>query len=187
MKQIEVDIDVFAAIWQRREPGEDSENSILRRLLVAADRRSISHAIAPTQAEAKTSKLERGAEFNKETDMGKIRWVDDIRTVLIAMGGRAYLDNIYRAVEERRRAGGRSVPRTLDAVVRRTLEDHSSNSATFEALICFVWLVGANGRSDEECTLLISENPGGNAGVFPCSGELSSSASGTSPRRVRPA
>ena len=69
--------------------------------------------------------------------MGKIRWVDDVRAALRALGGSATLHEIYKATAARRREGNRSVPRTLEATVRRTLEDHSSDSANFRGADLF--------------------------------------------------
>jgi hypothetical protein len=62
-----------------------------------------------------------------------MRWVDDIVTALRRLGGKGTLDEIYRTTKDIRQSGGRSVPRTFDAVVRRTLEDHSSDSANHRA------------------------------------------------------
>lgn len=63
--------------------------------------------------------------------MGKIRWVDDVFEAIQRLGGTATLHSIYREVENIRRNAGRSVPKTLDATIRRTLEDHSSDSANY--------------------------------------------------------
>jgi hypothetical protein len=42
------------------------------------------------------------------------------------------LSRIYEAVEQVRRENHRSVPRTLEATIRRTLEDHSSESNNYK-------------------------------------------------------
>lgn len=76
-------------------------------------------------------------ESNMKNFSGKIRWVDDVRASLVALGGSASLHAIYRDVEARRRKGNRSLPRTLEATVRRTLEDHSSDSANFRSADLF--------------------------------------------------
>jgi len=68
---------------------------------------------------------------------GKVRWVDDVRTALTKMGGEASLHSIYREVECIRREAGRSIPKTLEAVIRRTLEDHSSDSANYRGVDLF--------------------------------------------------
>jgi hypothetical protein len=58
-------------------------------------------------------------------------WRDDVRLALGLLGGRASLFRIYREVERLRRDAGRSMPLELEATVRRTLEDHSSDSANY--------------------------------------------------------
>ena len=50
----------------------------------------------------------------------------------IDRGHGAGLAEIYKRVEEVRRAPGRSVPKSLDAVVRGTLEENSSDSEKFK-------------------------------------------------------
>ncbi len=59
---------------------------------------------------------------------GKVRWVDDVAYSLKELGGAATLHRIYRKVEEVRKMAGRSVPKSLDATVRQTIESHSSDS-----------------------------------------------------------
>ncbi len=147
MREIEVDTDVFAAIWTKRRGSEATENQILRRLLLGSEaklnlerkpksRLGVSEVSASTEVKTSNQKVTT-TQTKKESEMGKIRWVDDIRAVLNDLGGRASLHQIYKAVELRRKEGGRSLPRTLEAVVRRTLEDHSSDSANFRAADLF--------------------------------------------------
>lgn len=64
-------------------------------------------------------------------NLAKATWAHDLVSVLQAMGGKARLERIYDAVEKLRRTNGRSVPRTLEATVRRTLENHSSHSDNY--------------------------------------------------------
>lgn len=150
MRQIEVDFDVFAAIWSARRPAETTENEILRRILLNSDRLSASSTASSlgegnisqgdqpfrTAKEVFTSKdveSERSEHWRGET-MGKIRWIDDVRIALRDLGGRASLSRIYKEVEQRRRDGGRSVPISIEATIRRTIEDHSSNSDNFKGV-----------------------------------------------------
>lgn len=146
MRQIEIDLDVFSAIWSKRRPGESNENEVLRRLLLTSDSEVIGNSSMAQriehadEKEVKSSRFE-GFEGKEEMNMGKIRWVDDIQAVLRELGGRASLQRIYREVSSRRSSAGRSVPRTIEAVIRRTLEDHSSDSANFRGKDIFA-LVG---------------------------------------------
>lgn len=150
MKTIEVDLDVFAAIWARRSSGEVCENDVLRRILLKSSGFKENTADGGTPEvdvrsseplEVKTSEAAIEIKPKGERTMGKIRWVDDIQASLASLGGKASLHSIYKAVEQRRRSGGRSTPRTIEAVIRRTLEDHSSDSANFRGVDIFT-LVG---------------------------------------------
>jgi hypothetical protein len=145
-RAIDVDIDVFARLWRLRRQSEQSENDILRRILNEYEeqaRPEESERNSHAMEEAKTSDLEsstssltrRGAEDEEETnampELGKIRWVDDVVTALRKLGGEASLHQIYQTVERLRKSAGRSCPKTLEATVRRTLENHSSDSGNW--------------------------------------------------------
>jgi hypothetical protein len=159
MREITISIDVFATLWALRRPEEQSENEILQRVLreyaefesvatpsASAKSQAISQHRESTEQEdflrvdkevdtsdkTRTFKLPAG-----ESEMGKIRWVDDVRAALRGLGGSASLHEIYKATAVRRRDGNRSIPRTLEATVRRTLEDHSSDSANFRGADIF--------------------------------------------------
>lgn len=119
MRQIDIDTAVFAAIWACRQPGEETENDVLRRVLVEG---KISGAID---------------QHGSEEMLGKVRWVDDIVAVLRDFSGSATLTDIYDAVRIRRKREGRSLTREYKATVRRTLEDHSSDSANYRAADLF--------------------------------------------------
>lgn len=71
------------------------------------------------------------ASGRSETLSGEGTWRDDVRSALQRLGGRASLCQIYKEVEAVRSAAGRSTPRSLEATVRRTLEDHSSDSENY--------------------------------------------------------
>jgi len=158
MRSINVETSVFALIWALREGGEESENEILFRVL--SDYNSIKDSLTKSSMtetektrliskplhqrshsleslEAKSSKITPNQTFDRETPMGKIRWVDDVFEAIRRLGGSATLHSIYKEVEEIRRKAGRSVPKTLDATIRRTLEDHSSDSANYRGTDLF--------------------------------------------------
>lgn len=59
-------------------------------------------------------------------------WRDDVREGLHRLGGEGSLFYIYKEVESLRLAGNRSTPRSLEAVVRRTLEENSSDSESYK-------------------------------------------------------
>lgn len=154
-RTIETETDVFALIWSCRRHGEETENDILRRVLEeylayrtrdrdfpteeSYDRENLHDSKQPEhfreskerKNSEKTPVVHASSQEIEMATIGKIRWVDDVYEALRALGGRAALMNIYREVEKRRRLGNRSVPKTLEATIRRTLEDHSSDSANF--------------------------------------------------------
>lgn len=120
MRSIQIKTDVFSIIWSLRIEGEESEDEILRRVLT--NRQPIDQAVSTTERK------------QEEVDMfGKVRWVDDIVAVLRNLGGSAPLSDIYDEVRSRRKVAGRSITREYQATIRRTLEDHSSDSANHRA------------------------------------------------------
>ncbi|MCD1620305.1 hypothetical protein ACFSDD_06940 [Salipiger marinus] len=150
-RTIEVDLDVFSEIWRRREPNEIAENDVLRRVFglsgdMGPDMRvsTLCHAVKKDERsrateEALTSNCELEQVFNVTRALvGRVRWVDDVELALELLGGVASLHQIYGKVEELRRQGGRSLPPTLQATIRRTIEDHSSDSDNFRGVDLFV-------------------------------------------------
>lgn len=122
MKMIELDTDVFAKIWAHRADGEETENEILRRLLGS-----------PPQARG-----QEGASQHRKDDArissptrARAKWRDDVMQALSDLGGTAALHDIYRKVRAIRRAEGRSLPPSTEAVIRRELENNSSDSDSF--------------------------------------------------------
>ncbi|SIO21735.1 hypothetical protein SAMN02745824_3396 [Parasphingorhabdus marina DSM 22363] len=103
MRQIEVDTDVFASIWAHRAEGEESENDILRRLLVPS---------APGEEEF-------------------ARWRDDVRSAFRCLDGAVELKKIYKKVRDIRAKNGRSLPRNTEAIIRREIEQNSSDSDAY--------------------------------------------------------
>ncbi len=59
-------------------------------------------------------------------------WKDDVCMGLERLGGRASLHQIYEEVRGLRRAAARTIPKTFEAVIRRTLEENSSDSASYK-------------------------------------------------------
>ena len=155
MRQIALDVDVYAMLWAERRPPESDENEIIGRVLrEIVDLRSLiqedngdqtsEHVSLPSMHENDSAKspadrpvvdrITQGTNIQGGGPaFGKMRWVDDVRTALVMLGGEADLEGIYRRVKDIRVSGGRSTPRTLDATVRRTIEDHSSDSENFRS------------------------------------------------------
>ena len=124
MKEILVDLDVFAAIWAARRSPEASENDILRRILLG-------------QKEVKNSNKERldpTCDATQEAKVNvnyKIRWIDDVLDAFRRVGGEAELATIYKLVAEARNSRGEKQISTTEATVRRVIEEHSSDSENF--------------------------------------------------------
>jgi hypothetical protein len=72
-------------------------------------------------------------------------WRGDVQWALERLGGEAALEKIYREVASIRKQARRSLPRTIEATIRRTLEDHSSDSDNFRGdnLFCMPYGKGA--------------------------------------------
>jgi len=122
MREIEVSTSVFSLIWAMRADGEESENEILARVLPLVHSSNAHHR-----------QIESGTMPSGSKGEGKMRWVDDIVTALKRLGGQASLGEIYRTTKGIRQAAGRSLTPKWQATVRRTLEDHSSDSANYRA------------------------------------------------------
>lgn len=127
MRQIEISTDVFSRIWSLRIENEENEDAILRRILSAND--PLDEAPKQPRPELPDSRqpfYERGPRTWSQPT-----WATDLAEVLLALGGKAHLSRIYRDVEAMRQEAGRSVPSSLEATVRRTLENHSSDSRNY--------------------------------------------------------
>lgn len=123
MRSIEISTDVFSRIWALRQPGEDTEDAVLRRVLCEGGREA---AVRDREGAKSASFYDRGPRTWSQPT-----WATDLAEVLQAAGGRARLQQIYDDVRRVRRAAGRSVPKSLTATVRRTLENHSSDSDNY--------------------------------------------------------
>lgn len=123
MRSIEVDTEVFAAIWARRQDGEESENDILRRLLSSNKNILRKAAQVGARVDLLLNPMAQSAV--------KVLWRDDVRQALTDLGGTAPLAQIYRMVREMRKSGGRSLPPSTDDIIRRELENNSSESHAY--------------------------------------------------------
>ena len=115
MRTIEISTDVFSLIWAARQPGEENGDVILNRLLAGSGTQASIATEIPNQPKKRNGVL----------------WRDDIVDGLSRLGGEADLHEIYRIVKDIRRNAGRSLPRSVDAVIRRELENNSSDSESF--------------------------------------------------------
>lgn len=135
MKAIDVDLDVYAAIWTLRKKGELTENDVLRRMLLPLAEACHEHTASKEVFTSISSQNDLIPNAMEKQTMryvsGKVRWIDDIVSAFQSLGGQAHLAAIYNEVEQIRRAAGRSIPSSLEATIRRTIEDHSSDSDNF--------------------------------------------------------
>jgi hypothetical protein len=120
VRTIEIDTEVFSRIWAHRLEGEETENEILRRLLGSARQKARSTIV--TKQPAEEPAVAAGA---------RAKWRDDIMQGLTELGGTAALGDIYMKVRAIRRRAGRSLPPSTEAVIRRELENNSSDSDSF--------------------------------------------------------
>ena len=112
MRPISISTPVFSAIWARRMDGEESEDQILSRILGVSQK----------------SQLQLRSLNGKQQ---KMRWIDDVLQAFDELGGEAPLHVLYDKVRTIRAAAGRTLPTTTDAIVRREVENHSSDSEAY--------------------------------------------------------
>jgi hypothetical protein len=122
MRQIEVSVDVFAAIWAQRLPSEGSEEAILARILKVRPKGSVpvndlgrGDAVAPTTSSRPKSK----------------KWTDVLEWTLNELGGGGPLSAIYKKSREGRVALGIPITAEHDASARECLESHCIDSQKF--------------------------------------------------------
>jgi hypothetical protein len=148
MRSIDVNTAVYSAIWALREEGEETENDILARVLGKQQ---------PALPMAKSLHEPNKRYFNRgPRTWSQPTWATDLAEVLEELGGKAPLQDIYEAVRKKRTTAGRSIPPSLTATVRRTLENHSSDSHNYtggadlfamaEGKGAGIWSLRAQGR-----------------------------------------
>lgn len=132
-RQIEVTPDVFHLIWSHWRQGDIDENSILKRTLSQFGEPK---DLTPEKSIKKNLQRKKSrpevTELASSPELGKIRWVDDVRRAFSALGGEADLSAVYPLVEKIRREAGRSTVASLEATIRQTIEAHSSDSRNFK-------------------------------------------------------
>ncbi|MBO6673861.1 MAG: hypothetical protein JJ908_07150 [Rhizobiales bacterium] len=110
MKTISVSADVYAAIWRNHRQGEETEDEILKRLLLA----------------------NRNLEARPAARRRKTKWIEDVVTGLGRIDGAGHLAAIYDAVLAVRKENGHRIPVSAEAIIRRILEENSSQTESFK-------------------------------------------------------
>ncbi len=141
--------DVIHRVWALWKDGDPDEDAILRRVLTNLQGKTTGiNTVLRTVAEIKIDEKKeenkydtygRGrheeegkmAVMQNAPQLGKVRWVDDIRQALLDLGGEAVLTKIYQVVEQIRRNGGRTTPKSLSATVRQCIEAHCPTSDNY--------------------------------------------------------
>jgi hypothetical protein len=129
MRQISVSTEVYSLIWGARLPGEESEDEILLRLL-SSPKPSLPKAsnFQPNPQESKMS----GVNLSMPTSLHHAYWWQVVEFVLEQLGRPSSLSEIYRGVVAVCEACDRRMPQEIEATVRGTLEDNSSDSDRFK-------------------------------------------------------
>lgn len=118
MRNIELTIDTFAELWRQSQPGERSEDEIVRRLLsLGTDNTNQAELIKPQ---------EEVFEFDCLPPSKK--WTELLIWTLLQLDGQARLEDIYEVSRKGRKALGHSITRNHDASARECLESHCRNS-----------------------------------------------------------
>ncbi len=122
MRQISVSTEVFSLIWAARKPGEESENDILLRIL------SKKETEKPKEPKMNATGL---------SDLAAMRdayWWQVVQCAMERLGRPSSLSEIYGAVKAVCETSGKRMPQELEATVRGTLEDNSSDSDRFKGV-----------------------------------------------------
>ena len=145
MQEIHVTNEVFGKLWSLSEDGDDNENDILERILFRWDQESKSETnlIQPRTKTIQVRSHERTITIPRP---GKITWIDDVALALDQLGGKGHLADIYRAVRRLRKSGGRTLPKSTEAVIRKTLEENSSHSSAYKGRLDLFSLPEGKGR-----------------------------------------
>lgn len=176
MRQITVSTDVFSLLWAARQPGEESENDILLRLLSdtpelpaasqaeqgllsgkppeppassQADALKVAYAARALKAEhgllsdtpepPAAEQAAQGPSISARShavppSLRHAYWWQIVEYVLKKLGRPSSLSEIYRGVTTVCRDLDRRMPQELEATVRGTLEDNSSDSERFKGV-----------------------------------------------------
>lgn len=123
MRSIAVSTEIFAIIWSARQDGEENEDQILRRLL-QDEKREKSLNVEREIAGMPVSANSRVTPNSK--------WWEVIEYSLDRIGGEGSLGEIYQSVIRVCNEIGKRMPPSLDAAIRGTLEDNSSDSERYK-------------------------------------------------------
>lgn len=120
MKQIFVSTEVFSMIWACREPGEEEEDAILRRVLGGKRQASL---------EEKENKGEMlFIESPKSGVSRDDRWWRVVEEAVRRIGRAGTLTAIYKSTRDVCKEIGKPMPSAFEETVRGTLKDNSANS-----------------------------------------------------------
>ena len=145
MRTIQVTNEVYGKIWSLSEEGEKDESEILKRVLSHWARGEEPDS-EPDHVETRTIKVSSHERTITIPRQGKITWIDDVALALDWIGGKGHLSEIYRAVRKLRKKGGRSLPPSIEAVIRKTLEENSSHSSAYKGRYDLFSLPEGKGR-----------------------------------------
>ena len=145
MRTISVSNETYGKIWSSSREGDENEDDILRRIF--AEREEIAGEVAEIDhVETKTIQVRSHERTITIPRTGKITWIDDVALALHQIGGRGHLADIYASVRKLRSRGGRTLPPSTDAVIRKTLEENSSDSDAYRGGLDLFSLPEEKGR-----------------------------------------
>jgi hypothetical protein len=127
VKQIEVSVDVFAALWSARLPHELNEDEILSRIL-KLERSRGAKVLAPDAGS--NYRTEDGVDSSGLKPKSK-KWVDVLTWTLMQHNGSATLGEIYKTSRQGRLALGIGITPEHDASARECLESHCKESSKY--------------------------------------------------------
>ena len=145
MHTIEVTNEVYGKIWSLSEEGDSNESEILKRVLFQWEKED-EQELDPIHVETRTIQVRSHERTITIPRRGKITWIDDVALALDWIGGKGHLSEIYDAVRKLRKKGGRTLPPSTEAVIRKTLEENSSHSSTYKGRYDLFSLPEGKGR-----------------------------------------
>jgi hypothetical protein len=129
MRQIAVDTETFSLIWGARQPGEENENEIIFRVF---SRKPSEETPMNTVHESPVFKPALQERRGPEASLRNAYWWQIVSHALERLGKPSSLSAIYKEVISTCKNCDRRMPTEIEATVRGTLEDNSSDSERYK-------------------------------------------------------
>ncbi len=129
MRQIAIDTETFSLIWAARRPGEESENEIISRVF---KQKNASGTLVDSSGDKAMTKSATAVRHRHVANLRDAYWWQVVQHALEGLGKPSSLSDIYKAVIAISKDCDRKMPTEIEATVRGTLEDNSSDSERYK-------------------------------------------------------